>query len=145
MLKPAICFCCLMLIGLASADWAAPQEHPAPSADVPQTAARKLQEALGNGQKILIIDVRSPMDYAAGHVPGAVNISFADFAKKFAELRVPKDTMIVTVCEHGGRSSRAALELQKLGYKTSSFCTLDSWRKEEYKLETGAGKPRTRW
>ena len=139
----AIRLCFLMLIGLASAAWALPQEHQAPLADVPETTAKKLQEALGNGQKILIIDVRGPKDYAAGHVPGAVNIPFEGFSRKFAELKVPKDTRILTVCEHGGRSSRAAMELRKLGYKTSSFCTLDSWKKEGYKVETGAEKPRT--
>jgi rhodanese-related sulfurtransferase len=56
-------------------------------------------------------------------------------------MKVSKDTTLVTMCEHGGRSSRAALELEKLGYKTASYCTLDSWKKCGYKIETSDAKP----
>ena len=65
-----------------------------------------------------------------------MNIPLDDLARKLEEMKVTKDTTLVTMCEHGGRSSRAALELQKLGYPTASFCTLDSWKKCGYKIET---------
>jgi rhodanese-related sulfurtransferase len=100
-----------------------------------ETQAAKLHEELGQGKQVLIIDVRDAKEFAAGHVPGAINIPVAELAKRIAEMKVPKDTVIVTVCEHGGRSSRAALELQKLGFKTTSFCRLDEWKKAGYKTE----------
>ena len=134
--------CCgLLMIGIAGTTFAAQQAHAPVAAGARETSANKLEEELRQGGKILIIDVRTAKEFSAGHVPGAKNIPFEEFSKKFSELKVPKETTIVTVCEHGGRSSRAALELQKLGYKTSSFCTLDSWKKQGFKVETSSEKP----
>jgi rhodanese-related sulfurtransferase len=119
---------------------AAAQHHAPIAAGAPETAAQKLFQELGQGRKILMIDVREPKEFEAGHVSGAINIPLEDLSQRLAEMKVPKDTTIVTMCEHGGRSSRAALELQKLGYKTSSFCRLDSWKKEGHGLEKGEKK-----
>jgi rhodanese-related sulfurtransferase len=118
------------------------QTHPPVLAGVPQTAAARLHSELGQGRNVLVIDVRHPKEYAGGHVPGAVNILLEELSRKIAEMKVAKDTTIVTVCDHGGRSSRAVVMLRKLGYRTSSFCTLDSWKKRGYKVEEGEGKPR---
>jgi len=107
-----------------------------------QTSAEQLQQALGKDAKILVIDVRNSQEFSTGHIPGAVNIPLDDLAKRLVEMKVSKDTTIVTMCEHGGRSSHAVLELQKLGYPTASFCTLDSWKKCGYKIESGDAKPR---
>lgn len=129
---------CLLGLGLAGLLQAL--QHAPVAAGARETTANELQQDLQKGGKRLVIDVRSPKEYAQGHVPGAINVPFEGFQKKIEEMKVPKDTTIVTVCDHGGRSSRAAVELQKLGYKTSSFCRLDSWKKEGYKLERGRGK-----
>lgn len=124
-----------VLLGVAVGIPAGQHAPVAPGAK--QTPAEKLKQELGQGKKALIIDVRDAEEFAAGHVPGAINIPIAELGKRIAEMKPSKDTMIVTVCAHGGRSSRASLELQKLGYKTTSFCTLDSWKKAGYKTEKG--------
>ena len=116
------------------------QQHAAVIPGAPETSAQTLKQEMEKKGKRLVIDVRNPQEYAAGHVPGAINIPFEQLQNKIQEMKVPKNTILVTVCEHGGRSSRAALELQKLGYQTSSFCRLDSWKKQGYKLESGNGK-----
>jgi uncharacterized protein len=110
---------------------------------VPQTASSTLHEDLSMGQKILVIDVRTAKDFAEGHVPGAISIPLEEFQKKFEALKVPKDTRIVTVCDRGGRSSHAAELLEKLGYSTSSFCTLESWKKAGYPIEAAAEPTKT--
>jgi rhodanese-related sulfurtransferase len=110
--------------------------------NAPETSATRLHDEKVKGEKLLVIDVREPKEFEAGHVPGAVNIPLEALAKKIGEMQVPKDTAIVTVCEHGGRSSRAAIELRKMGYKTTSFCRLDSWKAKKYKVETGNAKPK---
>ncbi len=122
--------------------FATAQQHAPVDNSAKQTSAEQLQKSLGKNAKIVVIDVRSPQEFAAGHVPGAINIPVEDLAKKLAEMKIAKDTTIVTMCEHGGRSSRAAIELQKLGYSTASYCTLESWKKCGYKIETGNAKPR---
>ena len=133
----AICMGMLLACSNAVAAQHAPVEKAAK-----QTSAEQLQQALGKEAKILVIDVRNPQEFSTGHIPGAVNIPLDDLAKRLAEMKVSKDTTIVTMCEHGGRSSRAVLELQKLGYSTASYCTLDSWKKCGYKIESGDAKPR---
>ncbi len=127
----------LLLAWLANFVLPAAQDHPSVLPKVPETAAKKLYDELDQGKKILVIDVRSPKEYARGHLPGAVNIPMERLSRKIAEMKVPKDAAIVTVCEHGGRSSRAVQELRKLGYAACSFCRLDAWKKEGYKIEPG--------
>ncbi len=137
--RVAICiFLFVSWSGLAAA-----QQHAAVEKGAKQSTAEELQQALGKNQKILVVDVRSAQEFSTGHIPGAVNIPIDNLAAKLAEMKVAKDTTIVTACEHGGRSSRAALELQKLGYKTASYCTLDSWKKCGYKIAIGDAQPRS--
>jgi phage shock protein E len=73
----------------------------------------------GNGS--LVIDVRSPEEYAAGHVADAINLPLAELEARLAE--VPTDTPVVTYCmmKHRGhsRGERAADLLRARGYQAS--------------------------
>lgn len=65
----------------------------------------------------IIIDVREPAEYAAGHVPGALNIppgAIMAGAKKLAGT--PKDTQLVLYCNTGSRSNVAKNILGSMGY-----------------------------
>jgi rhodanese-related sulfurtransferase len=115
-------------------------EHPAVEKGARQTTATRLHEDMAHGGKLLVIDVRTPKEYAAGHADGAVNVPLEDLSQKIHAMDVSKDTTIITMCEHGGRSSRAALELQKMGYKTTSYCRLDQWKAKGYKMASGKAK-----
>ena len=117
-------------------------QHAPIDKDATETSAANLHDLKVVSEKLLVIDVREPKEFETGHVPGAVNIPIGNLAKKIQAMDVPKDTTIVTVCEHGGRSSRAAVELKKLGYKTTSFCRLDGWKEKGYEVENGDGKPK---
>jgi MFS family permease len=77
----------------------------------------------------VIIDVRSPNEFAAGHVDGAINIPLESLAARASAL--PKDAVLVTVCgKGGGRSERAATELRALGWNSvRSLCGgTQAWR-----------------
>lgn len=70
---------------------------------------RPLRALLAAKDAVLVIDVRSPEEFAAGHIAGAVNIPGSEIAGRVAEL--PKDRLIATVCNLGGRRSTEAAEL----------------------------------
>jgi phage shock protein E len=63
---------------------------------------------------LLVLDVRSPEEFAAGHVPGAVNIPYDQVASRLAE--VPKDKDLVLYCRSGRRVALAAEVLAQNGY-----------------------------
>ena len=58
-------------------------------------------------KKATVLDIRTPEEFSAGHIPGAVNIDFleGDFAKKIAAL--DKGKTYVVHCGAGSRSGRA--------------------------------------
>jgi rhodanese-related sulfurtransferase len=65
---------------------------------------------------IQLVDVRTPKEYAEGHIPNADNINFYDpnFAEQIGKL--DKDKAIYIYCRSGGRSGRAAQQLKKMGF-----------------------------
>lgn len=65
-----------------------------------------------------LLDVRTPQEYAEGHIDGALNIDvrYDDF-QKMAEKDLSKDSTILVYCRSGRRSMDAAKILTKLGYK----------------------------
>lgn len=65
----------------------------------------------------LILDVRTPAEYKAGHIPGAVNIPVDQLPKMTGELK-KKNKKIITCCRSGMRSNLAAKELNKAGIET---------------------------
>jgi rhodanese-related sulfurtransferase len=60
-----------------------------------------------------VIDVREPAEFAAGHVPGAVNLPQAELASRLEE--VPRDRPVLVICQGGFRSLRAAQFLSQCG------------------------------
>lgn len=67
----------------------------------------------------VIIDTREPMEYAMGHVDGAINISPADFmsgAFKAALKDVTIDTPIILYCISGARSNTCGMFLKDAGF-----------------------------
>ena len=64
----------------------------------------------------VVIDVRTPGDFAAGHLAGAINIDVqsVDFDSSVGAL--PKSGAYVVYCHSGNRSAAAAARLGRLGY-----------------------------
>jgi phage shock protein E len=75
-------------------------------------ALRSLQQP-----EALLIDVRSPEEFASGALPKATRVDFADIASEIGEIAPNKDTPIVLYCRSGRRSSIAQDTLQVLGYR----------------------------
>ena len=69
--------------------------------------------------KTRILDVREPAEYAAGHVPGAVNLPRGVLEFKIdahPAFQGDKTAPILVYCQTGGRSALATHSLLKLGY-----------------------------
>jgi rhodanese-related sulfurtransferase len=85
--------------------------RPGPSLeelDPPQVSAH-LETSPG-----ILVDVREPNEWAAGHAAGAVHIPLGRLASRAAEL--PADVPVYLICAHGNRSKVAAQLLQRAGF-----------------------------
>lgn len=72
------------------------------------------REHLQNGAKV--IDVRSPQEFGARHLPGAINIPQGELAERIAAKVPNKDTVLLLHCLSGGRSALGKRTLKGLGY-----------------------------
>ncbi|HWS39069.1 MAG TPA: rhodanese-like domain-containing protein [Actinoplanes sp.] len=83
----------------------------------------------------VLLDVRSPNEYAAGHLPGAVNVPL-DELPAIAARYAGQD--VVTVCHSGARSLSAARVLAAAGARVQSLAGgTAAWRQAGHPIETG--------
>ena len=68
-----------------------------------------------NTQGAVLLDVRTPQEYAEGHIPGSINIPLQSIDEAEAELE-NKDTELFVYCHSGARSSQAVALLEEMGY-----------------------------
>jgi phage shock protein E len=83
-----------------------------PRSELSGAEARRLVQA---GARL--VDVRTPGEFAAGHIDGAINVPLQELEHRLQELE-PKQDAIVLYCRSGNRSSRAATLLRSAGYAT---------------------------
>ena len=91
----------------------------AASAAGPETIEPKaLNERIAWADRSLVVlDVRTPEEFAAGHVPGAINIPHTEIAARVAELDGARDRDIVVYCRTGKRSAQALDVLEQSGFR----------------------------
>ena len=63
-----------------------------------------------------VIDVRSPGEFAGGHLPGAVNIPLGEIEGAIERRVKDKNQVILLHCQSGMRSGIAAKKLKAIGY-----------------------------
>ncbi len=64
----------------------------------------------------MVIDVRSPGEFASGHVRDAINLPLDRFAQDIERVAPDKQTPIVLCCASGARSGMACNFMQQMGY-----------------------------
>lgn len=62
----------------------------------------------------VVVDVRTPREYAGGHIAGAYNMPLNELSSKISKFK--KDKPIITCCASGMRSASAKSILAGLGY-----------------------------
>ena len=84
-------------------------------------------------QGALILDVRTPQEYAGGHGPGAVNLPLSEMTAA-REIIGADDRPVIVYCQSGARSARAAAVLRAGGWeKVYDLVSIGCWDGE---LET---------
>jgi rhodanese-related sulfurtransferase len=88
-----------------------------------------LRSRLGNDAKLRLLDVRSPGEFAAGHIPGSHNIPLGDLPGYTDALVGGVATDLVVVCQSGGRAQLAADQLAAAGHDRVSVLDggLNAW------------------
>jgi rhodanese-related sulfurtransferase len=83
----------------------------------------------------LVIDVRKPEDFRAGHIVNARNVP-VDRVQQGDEIHKKKDKILLAVCGDGSTSGRAAGHLRKAGYENTFSLKggLAGWRAENLPL-----------
>ena len=64
----------------------------------------------------IILDVRRPDEFAAGHIPNAINVPNETIGTAEISELPDKDQLIMVYCRSGRRSKEASAKLVKLGY-----------------------------
>lgn len=91
---------------------------------VPSVAVTELAETLPEGA--VLLDVREPDEWAAGHAPEARHLPMSELAGRLDEL--PGDADVYVVCRSGGRSARVAAYLNANGWDATNVAGgMQSW------------------
>lgn len=106
-------------------------------ADVTPIGADKAAAKLKKDPKIVVIDLRTPKEFAAGHIKGAININMQDkdFSTKLGKLDRKKTYLMH--CRSGGRSSASLPVWKRLGFENVLHLASGTlgWEKAGQKLE----------
>lgn len=103
-----------------------------------ETDPADVYDALNSGEPgFVLLDVRAPDRYQAGHVPGAINIPH----RKIIESKMaafPADTLFVVYCDgtHCNGATRGAIRLAELGRPVKKMVGgLHGWELDGFSLE----------
>lgn len=114
----------------------------------PQFLDEKQVKALAGDPNVVVVDVRSPSDFAAGHIPGAVNVYWdstfdrdrvllpsEQLRKIYADAGVTPDKRVVLFTRGGLQLSHSYTVLNLLGYKKIDFFTgkFEGWENGAFK------------
>lgn len=101
-----------------------------------ETDCWDVHDAMGKGPDFVLLDVRGPALFAAGHIKGAINLPHGKIIRSKVE-HYPADTLFVTYCAgpHCNGAARGALRLAELGRPVKIMAGgLTGWVDEGFEL-----------
>lgn len=95
-------------------------------------SAADLAARIDRGDTLQILDVRSGAEFAAGHIPGAVNIPFDQVLAGAGHVPGSPDEALFVYCGHGPRAYMAAAALRKRGHRRIVYVSghFSGWQRE---------------
>lgn len=108
----------LIFLGLKAFAKGKQDSHPleGEKATYRKISAEKAKEMMDSGVKLTILDVRTPGEFAEGHVRGAINIANETIGSSKVTALPDLDATILVYCRSGARSAQASKKLVALGY-----------------------------
>ncbi|MBD0830583.1 rhodanese-like domain-containing protein [Aestuariibaculum sediminum] len=79
-------------------------------------SVEQAKHLLQKPKKIQLLDVRTPEEYAEGHLEGALNINYFSETFKDEAFKLDKNKKVLVYCKSGKRSSKSAIILKALGF-----------------------------
>jgi len=138
-------FFALSVVGTALAQQAAPAGPPQvvkdmvakAKASVQKVSAADVKAMIDKKDKVIYLDVRDPGEFAAGHLPGAMNISRGTLEFNVFNKIQDQNAKVIVYCKTAGRSTLATKTLNDLGYKNAVLmdAQFEDWIKAGYPVE----------
>lgn len=106
-------------------------------AEIKKVPAAEVKAAIDKKEKVVILDVRDPNEYAAGHLPGAINVSRGTLEFNIWSKVSDQNAKMYVYCKTAGRSALATKTLNDLGYKNAVLMDVafEEWIKAGYSVE----------
>lgn len=76
-------------------------------------STQKLNQIINSGKNIHLIDVRTPIEFAAGHLPESINFP----VEEIKHFNFPKNDHYFFICHSGQRAKHACQHLAERGYQ----------------------------
>jgi monothiol glutaredoxin len=104
-------------------------DNPNAPGEVKQLSPRDVKALLDRGERFVFLDVRTPEERATAAIPGT---RLLDQGVAAEVERLPKDTMLVFHCHHGGRSQAAAEHFRSRGFTNVNNMAggIDAWSRD---------------
>ena len=99
-----------------------------------QITQQQAYELMQKETDYIILDVRTPEEFAQGHIPDAINIPNETIGTDRPQQLQDLDQMILVYCRSGNRSKQASEKLAKMGYtNVLEFGGINTWPYETVK------------
>ncbi len=97
-------------------------------AEYHKITAEEAKARMDSGDPVVIVDVRTPAEFAESHIPGAINVPNEEILDQMPEALPDKGAELLIYCRSGRRSSDAAHKLVAMGYtKAYDFGGIIDW------------------
>ena len=92
--------------------------------------------SLTNQDAAKLIDLRSPNEFADGHITGSINIPYADIKDRLHEIKLQEGKSLVLICDSGSQSANAGEVLNKSGYQNTVILSggIGAWKLDNLPL-----------
>ena len=91
---------------------------------------------LTNQDAAKLIDLRSPNEFADGHITGSINIPYADIEDRLHEIKLQEGKSLVLICDSGSQSANDGEVFNKSGYQNTVILSggIGAWKLDNLPL-----------